>query len=112
MAWWNPLGGLDAKVDRVLSLLRSLTAMANTTDAAITKLQADVAALTTAEQAAAALLQGLKQQLDAALAAAQNAGATPAQLQALSDLSASIEAQTAGLAQAVAANTPPAPAAP
>ena len=70
--------------------------------AAVQKLQADVAAERSASQAAIVLLQGLKTQLDAAIAANANGddGA------ALADLSASLEDNTSGIAAAVVANTP------
>lgn len=78
-------------------------------DTEITQLQADVTAETNATQAAVTLLNGLSAQLAAALAAAAAAGATPAQLQAITDVSTAIEAQTGALAKAVTANTPAAP---
>lgn len=65
-------------------------------------LQADVIAEATVNQSAITLLQGLKAQLDAAIASGD-----PAQIQAISD---SLEANTAALAAAVTANTPAAPA--
>jgi hypothetical protein len=78
--------------------------------AAIDQLTADVAAETTANAAAITLINGFATELAAAVASAQAAGATPAQLQALSDLSATVEANSAALATAVTANTPAAPA--
>lgn len=78
-------------------------------DDQITALTSDVAALTTAEKSAVALITGLAAQLAAAILAAQNVGATAAQLQALTDLHTAITGDTAELAAAVAANTPTAP---
>lgn len=71
-------------------------------------LTSDVASNGTVEQSAVTLLQGLKTELDAAIAAQANGddGA------ALTSLSTSLEAQTAALAAAVTANTPAAPATP
>ncbi len=80
-------------------------------DAKIAALQASVTNDTAVETSAIALLGGLKTQLDAAIAAAAAAGATPAELQSLSDLSTTMDSNAAALAAAVAANTPaPAPA--
>lgn len=75
-------------------------------DDKITALQAEVANQTTVDQSAITLLQGLSTQLAAALAAAANAGATPAQLQALTDLQTSLAANDTSLAAAVKTNTP------
>lgn len=79
-------------------------------DDSIKSLTDAVAAQTTVDASAVTALSGIAQMLKDALAAAAAAGATPVQLQALTDLSASISANNAGLATAVAANTPPAPA--
>lgn len=76
---------------------------------AITKLQGDVAALTTADTAAVTLLNGLSTQLAKVIAELAANGVTPDQMQALTDLSAAIETNTTNLAAAVTANTPAAP---
>jgi len=73
-------------------------------DDEITQLTADVTALRGAEDSALALINGFSAKLDAAVAAATAAGATPAQLQAIADLSTAVKADTADLAKAVAAN--------
>ena len=78
-------------------------------DDAIAKLQADVTAEATVEQSAITLLNGIPKLIADAVSAALAQGATPAQLKALTDLSASIEANTTGLSAAVTANTPAAP---
>jgi hypothetical protein len=65
---------------------------------ALTDLQAAVAAENTVVQSAITLLNGLKAQLDAAIASGDPA--------ALTALSADIAGQTAALAAAVTANTP------
>lgn len=78
-------------------------------DDAIAQLQADVANLTTVDQSAMALITGFATQLAAAVAAAAAAGASPAQLQSLTDLHTTIVAQDDALAGAVASGTPAAP---
>lgn len=72
----------------------------------IDQLTAQVARNTTVEASASALIKGFAAQLAAAVAAASAAGATPVQLQALTDLGASIGAADDDLSAAVAANTP------
>lgn len=83
--------------------------MSDATDAAIETLKADVTALADKEAAAVTLLNGLASQLQAALAAAQNKGATPAQLSDLNDLNTKLSAMTVDLAQAITADTPAPP---
>lgn len=85
---------LLAKVDLVIT-------KEGTIMAAIDDLEAKVAAQETVEASAITLLQGLKTELDAALATGDTA-----RLQALS---AKIDTDTQALAAAVAANTPAAP---
>lgn len=96
--------------DRIELLLKTLIhrikTMSDATDTAIAQLQADVSALATAEASAIALLNGLAQQLKDAIAGASNAGATPTQLAALSELHATLQQNIAGLAAAVTADTP------
>lgn len=85
----------------------------NTLAAEITQLQADSAAQTTVIQSAETVINGIAGQIAAAVAAAQAQGATPEQLQALTDLHTQLSANTAGLSASIAANTtPPAPATP
>jgi len=103
----SDLSGLDKKLDLILGKLKELEIRMSQTDDAIAKLQGDVSAENNVVNSAITLLNGLSAQLAAALAAAANAGATPAQLQALSDLATSIEGSSASLAQAVANNTAP-----
>lgn len=83
--------------------------MSATLQDAITALQAEVAAESNVIDSAVALINGFAAQLAAAIAAATAAGATAVQLQALSDLGASIDTKTAELAAAVAANPAPVP---
>jgi hypothetical protein len=79
-------------------------------DDRLAELQADVTAESGAVDSAVTLIEGISQQIADAVAAAQAAGATPQQLQVLSDLDAAVKAKTQSLADAVAANTnPPSP---
>jgi hypothetical protein len=75
-------------------------------DDAISALQTEVANQTTVDNSAVTLLQGLSTQLAAALAAAANAGATPAQLAELTALQTALAANDTTLGAAVTANTP------
>ena len=93
------------------SIFKRLEKAMSALDDKITTLQADVTALTTTDQSAIALINGISAQIAAAVAAAQAAGATPAQLQSLTDLDTAIKTQQTGLAAAVTANTPAAPSA-
>lgn len=95
---------IRAKLERVLKHMAAL-------DDKITQLQADVAAEGTVVDSAVTLIQGFPALIAAAVAAAQAAGATDAQLQSFADLSTAIEAKTKVLADAVSAGTPVAPAA-
>ncbi len=72
-------------------------------DDEITQLQTDVASEGTAVSSAVTLINGIAAQIAAAIAAAQAAGATPAQLQSLTDLHTAVVGQTSSLAAAVAA---------
>lgn len=74
-------------------------------DDQISALTAQVKANTDVENSALVLIQGFSARLAAAIAAATAAGATPAQLQALTDLGTTIKASDDALAAAVAANT-------
>lgn len=75
-------------------------------DDQITALTNEVTKQTTVDASAVTLLQGLSAQLAAALAAAANAGATPAQLAALQALQTTLAGNDTTLAAAVVANTP------
>lgn len=90
----------------LLILKQKVTTMSAELDAKIAALQASVAHDTEVEASAITLLSGLKTQLDAAIAAAVAAGATSAELQALTDLSTTIDSNASALSDAVAANTP------
>lgn len=112
----NPFTCSDPQIIRLLTILiDKVNCMSETVDtlaAEITKLQADVAAASTVEDSAVALISGFSAQLQAAVAAAQAAGATPDQLQSLNDLGAAISGKTDALSAAVVSQTPAAPANP
>ncbi len=95
-------GGSD-KLDTIIAKLDAMETKMAALDDAIVALQGDVATLTTVDASAVALIQGFAAQLAAAIAAAQAAGATPAQLQSLTDLHTGIVANDQALAAAVAA---------
>ena len=77
-------------------------------DDSIKDLTNKVSAETTVDASAVAALTGIAKLLADALAAAAAAGATPVQLQSLTDLSTTMTANRDALAAAVTANTPPA----
>lgn len=83
---------------------------ANSLDAQIAQLQQAVANETTVDQSAITLIQGVPALIATAVAQAQAAGATPAELASLSALGTSIANNAAGLAAAVSAGTTPPPA--
>lgn len=100
--WQQMLGSSGATIERLL-------VSANLQETLMSKLDDDVAALAgavTAEQtqvdSAVVLLNGLRQTVADAVAQAQAAGATDAQLQPITDAIASIGTQTNSLAAAVA----------
>lgn len=97
------------KLVAAIPAIERFNQMANALDDAITQLTTDVSGLTDTVNSAETMISGLAQQLADAIAAAQAAGATAAQLQALTDLHSAIDANTTGLAAAVAANSPPSP---
>lgn len=75
-------------------------------DDSITALTATVTAEDTEIDAAIALINGIPALIQAAVQTALDQGATPAQLQALTDLQTTITAKSADLGKAVVANTP------
>ncbi len=80
-------------------------------DDTITALVAKVTAEDTVIDSAVVLVNGIPALIQTAVAAAIAAGATPAQLQAFTDLGTTIDAKAGELSTAVAANAPaPAPA--
>lgn len=95
------------KLERIERMLLNLTDDTEKEMTGLTDLQAQVAANTTVEQSAVTLIQGLKTQLDAAIAASQNGD--DSQLEALST---QLATDDAALAAAITANTPAAAPAP
>lgn len=93
---------VDQKLDAIKAILIDNNLKLQKTMLNLTDLQAKVTASVTVQDSAIALLQGLKKELDDAIAAND-----PAALQALSD---SLGSETDKLATAVTANTPAAPA--
>ncbi len=93
------------KWKRKPSQLDRIEGKVNQTMLDLKKITADVAALTTAEGSAIALLTSLKAAVDAIPPSTD-----PATQAALDDLSSQIEKGTGDLAAAVVANTPAAPA--
>lgn len=78
----------------------------NNLDQQIATLTTSVTNLSSAADAAVTLINGIKQSIADAVAAALAAGATPAELQAITDLGTKLDAETTALANAIAANTP------
>jgi len=102
----------DPRLDQVVSLLQQLrqdvSIMSGTVsnlDTAITALTAQVQAQTDVDAAAMTMIQGIPAMIATAVAAAQAAGATPAQLQAITDLGTKLDAASGPLSAAVTANT-------
>jgi len=79
-------------------------------DDAIAALTAQVESDTAVESSAVTVINGIAGQVAAAVAAAQAAGATPAQLDALNKLVPTLKNSADTLAAAIAANTSPATA--
>ena len=101
---WRRLDRITERQQVTLELLLSIHRKVIHMAGELAKLQADVAAESTVVDSAITLLQGLKAALDAAIASGDPS--------ALTALSADIEAKTAVLSAAVAANTPAAPPTP
>jgi hypothetical protein len=102
----------DPRLDQILTLLQKEQTTMAAIDDSLTTLTATVAANTTVMGSASALITGFGAQLAAAIAAAQAAGATPAELQTLTDLNTTLTANNATLTAAIASNTPAAPTIP
>ena len=75
-------------------------------DDAIAALTTEVTNETTVEKSALALIQGIPAMIATAVSAALAAGATPAQLKAVTDLQATLAANDTELSAAVVAGTP------
>lgn len=87
-------------------LLRKVKKMSEELQAELDALASDVESLTSVDQSAISLLNGLSAQLSAALAAAANSGASEAQLAQLTSLDTALKNRTTELANAVTSNTP------
>jgi hypothetical protein len=92
----DPIAALSSKLDDQTKLLLSLMTKVNSIMATMQDVQAAVAAETTIDASAVALIKGL---------AAQVAALAPNQA-AIDALASQIQAQSADLAAAVASNTP------
>lgn len=97
---------------RILAQLQHQGTQMSQMDDNIAALQASVANLVTVDESAIMLIRGIGAQIQTAVDAALAQGATQAQLQALVDLKATIDAKDTDLAAAVAENTPTPPPAP
>lgn len=99
-----------AALDQITSLLQTLIkdshVMANALDTELATLQASLATLTSAVAANNAILTGIPAQIAAAVAAATAAGATPDELQAVTDLNTALQAQISSLTSADTAAAP------
>jgi uncharacterized protein YoxC len=93
------------KLDQIQSTLQEIKTTMAVLDDKIATLTQDVTDENTVIDSAVTLISGIPQLIKDAVTAALAQGATPAQLQGLTDLAASIEAKKAALAAAVAANT-------
>jgi hypothetical protein len=103
---WLPWRRLEAKVD---ILIGKVDAMASALDQKITDLQTAVTAEDTVIDSAVTLIKGIPSLIQDAINQALAAGATAAQLQALTDLKTTMDTKANDLAQAVTANTPTPP---
>jgi len=103
----NHVVSVDCELyDLIHSIKKDIAHMVTTVQEAVDDLTAKVARLTTVDESAVALIKGFPALIAAAVAAAQAAGATPAQLQAFTDLSQKITEDTDVLAGAVTEGTP------
>lgn len=100
---------INEKLDILLQRTNTMNAAVSQLGIEINTLEATVAAEQTVEQSAITLINGFGAQMAAAIATALANGATQDQLSALTGLNASIQAKSAALAAAVAANTVAAP---
>jgi hypothetical protein len=93
---------LDALDTTIIQEKKQMAAI----DDALDTLTAQVAQNTTVIGSAKVLINGFAAQLASAIAAAQAAGATPVQLQKMTDLQTAVKASDDDLAAAVAQGTP------
>jgi hypothetical protein len=97
---------IEAKIDQLTELLKMST---NALDTQIATLTTQVQQNTTVIGSTETLLSGLATALAAALANAQQQGATPQELAQIAALQTQMASDDTGLAAAVAANTPGGP---
>jgi Mg2+ and Co2+ transporter CorA len=102
------LRSIDWKLQHIHDIVQNMERQMTQMSDEIQTLKNDVAAERTAVDSATALISGFAAQLQAAVQAAQDAGATPQQLQDLTDLHTALTQQTSDLASAVATQSPPA----
>ena len=102
----------DVVLKRILTKLTRLEIKMAALDDQIAVLTADVTAEDTVIDSAVTLINGIPALIKDAVDKALAAGATPAQLQSLTDLGTTMTAKSQALAAAVTANTPAAPPAP
>lgn len=100
------------RLDQIQSTVQEIKINMAALDDKIATLTQDVTDENTVIDSAITLIGGIPKLITDAVAAALAQGATPAQLQGLTDLTASIEAKKTALAAAVTANTPTPPAPP
>ena len=94
----------DPRVTEILDQITKIGSQMSQMDDELVQLTADVAATRGAVDSAVALINGIAAKIAAAVADALAKGATPAQLQSITDLDAAVKAEGADLAAAVAAN--------
>lgn len=99
--WWRRI---EERLDRIETLLKGIVKAMAAIDDAVNKVLADVTAETTEINSLETLAGGLQSLLAQAIAAAQSANPT-ADLTSLTQLSATLEAKTAEIHQAVLTNT-------
>lgn len=78
----------------------------NNIDKPLEDLTTEISTTVTVEASATLLINGFQARIDAAVATASAAGATPEQLEGFTKLQSDLDAAQVGLAAAVAANTP------
>ncbi len=103
---YRQLQKLETKLDTVIAMLQKEKIAMSKLDDQIAALTAKVAALKTVEDSAVTLITGIPAMIAKAVSDALAAGATPEQLQAITDLGAALDANAAPLAAALAQNTP------
>lgn len=102
----DALREIGAKLDSVAEFQIRLEKFMAQLDDALATLVTAVQADTSAEQAALTFIQGVPGLITAAVTEALAAGATPAQLKAVTDAAATITANSGAIQAAIVANTP------